>query len=102
MYPLPAPIITSKSQGLLSEMVHDAAVILMLKAIRVYTVTAITEIMMVTSRLTGVNHTSILDGILCMRLCSVDAYACFILHYIHHSDAELCTTSIMYSGILVI
>lgn len=38
-------------------MVHDAAVILMLKAILVYMVTAITEIMRdkVTSRLTGMD-----------------------------------------------
>lgn len=35
---------------LLSEMVHDAAVVLMLKAIRVSTVAAITEIMTVASR----------------------------------------------------
>lgn len=62
MYPLPAPIITSKSLRLLSEMAHDAAVILMLKAIWVYMVTAITEIMIVTSRLAGMDYTSILDA----------------------------------------
>lgn len=60
MYPLPAPIITSKSLRLLSEMVHDGAVISMLKAVQVYTVTAITEIM--TSRLAGIDYTSILDA----------------------------------------
>lgn len=62
MYPLPAPIITSKSMWLLSEMVHDAAVILMLKAIQVYTVTAITEIMIMTSRLAGMDFTSVPDA----------------------------------------
>lgn len=62
MYHLPAPIITCKSLRLLSEMVHDAAVILMLKAIWVYTVTAITEIMIVTSKLTGMDYISVLDA----------------------------------------
>lgn len=48
MCPLPAPVITCKSLRLLSEMDRGAAVILMLKAIGVCMVTAITEIMTVT------------------------------------------------------
>lgn len=81
MYPLPAPIITCKSSRLLSEMVHDAAVMLMLKAIRAYMVTAITPIMIVTSWLAGMYHSPVLNA----KHCSDFMHACLLKVFIDNS-----------------
>lgn len=83
MYPQPAPIITIQSLRLLSEMVRDATVILTLKAIRVYMVTAITEIMIVTSRLAGIDYISILDAKHCQDFMSAFVFwSSFLIHAI--------------------